>query len=110
MHGELGSLVVPDPNQFSGAVRLQVTAEQGDWRELEASAGYVDSARGVGLLDFVRATPARPARASGEMALHTLEVMMALLDSADQGRRVELTTTAARPLALELVPRSEWIR
>ena len=67
----------------------------------------------IGLIDLVTSE----GRASGYLALHVLEVMTALLDSAAEGRRIALTTTMlhARGLIVELNPimrpvieHSEW--
>ena len=107
VHGELGSLIVPDPNQFAGEVQLHLLGD-GGWRTLDPSAGYVDAQRGVGLLDFLDAGPTRPARAGGELALHSMEIMTGLLRSAKEGTRVDLTTTATRPDPVPLTPLSEW--
>jgi len=109
VHGEAGSLVVPDPNTFAGDVRLFRVGDD-DWRTLAPSAGYLDSARGVGLIDLVTATPERPARASGAVALHVLEAMTALLESARSGARIALETTVERPLLVPLTARDEWLR
>lgn len=103
VHGETGTLTVPDPNRFDGSPALFALGGSG-WTPLPASAGYVDGARGVGLLDFL----AGPGRASGEVALHVLEVMTALLRSAEEGRRIDLTTTAERPSPVPLTPAEQW--
>ena len=102
VHGVDGSLIVPDPNIFDGDVQLHPRGDS--WQTLEPSAGYVDSGRGIGLLDFV----AGPARASGAIALHVLEIMTALSDSAASGVRVALHTTAERPSLVPLTPASDW--
>ena len=107
VHGETGTLAVPDPNGFDGAVRLFELGGT-EWRTLEPSAGYVDGARGVGLLDFVAADARRVPRAGGEFALHVLETMSAVLRSAAEGRRIELTTTAQRPAPVPLTAVAEW--
>jgi len=107
VHGEKGTLAVPDPNRFEGEVRLFELGAT-EWRTLERSAGYVDGSRGLGLLDFVTADAQRPPRASGEVALHVLEAMTALLQSAAEGRRIELTTTVERPPAVPLTPLAAW--
>ncbi|MFC5218398.1 Gfo/Idh/MocA family protein [Streptomyces coerulescens] len=107
VHGETGTLAVPDPNRFDGEVRLFALGDT-QWRRQPVSAGYVDGARGVGLLDFVTAGPRRAPRASGELALHVLETMTALLRSAREGRRIELTTSARPPVSVPLTPAGEW--
>ncbi|MDH6553151.1 putative dehydrogenase [Streptomyces sp. SAI-208] len=107
VHGESGTLSVPDPNIFDGEVRLlELGGDQ--WRTLPPSAGYVGAGRGVGLLDFVAADGERAPRASGELALHVLETMTALLRSAAEGRRIELSTSVARPAPVPLTSAEEW--
>ena len=107
VHGSAGSLAVPDPNVFDGRVRLSESAATG-WRALETSAGYVGGGRGLGLLDLIAAGDGRGPRAGGDLALHVLEAMDALLRSAAEGRRVELTTTVERPPPVPLTPEADW--
>jgi predicted dehydrogenase len=107
VHGETGTLAVPDPNHFDGEVRLFALGGTG-WRVLEPRAGYASGSRGVGLIDFVTADGQRPPRASGELALHVLESMTAVLRSAAEGRRIELTTMAERPAPVPLTQVEDW--
>ncbi len=72
-----------------------------------ASAGYAGGGRGIGLLDQIAAN-GRPPRAGGELALHVLEAMTALLRSAAEGRRIELTTSSERPAPVPLTPFEKW--
>jgi predicted dehydrogenase len=101
IHGETGSLSVPDPNMFSGDVLFCPLGSR-DWQLVGDRAGYVDAARGIGLLDMLAAATDAEVRASGRLALHTLEVMSAVLASAHAGARVELETTVERPLLVPL--------
>ncbi|EGX54692.1 dehydrogenase [Streptomyces zinciresistens K42] len=109
VHGASGSLAVPDPNRFDGEVR-HFALGGGSWRTLPPSAGYAGASRGVGLLDFVAADGHRAPRASGELALHVLETMTALLRSCAEGRRIELTTSARPPAPVPLTPSGNWPR
>lgn len=102
VQGVDGSLIVPDPNNFAGDVQLH--ARGGSWETLEPSAGYVDSGRGIGLLDLV----AGEGRASGAMALHVLEIMTALAASAVSGVRESLRSTVERPALVPLTPAEAW--
>ena len=62
VHGEAGTLAVPDPNYFDGEVRLFALGDT-EWRALEPRAGYAEASRGIGLIDLVRADDrASPAR------------------------------------------------
>ncbi len=103
VHGTTGSLSVPDPNHFSGAVELySATAADDGWVDIGATAGYVDSGRGYGLADLALAVAEdRPHRAGDELALHVLEIMEAVQQAADTHASVELTTTCDRPAAVE---------
>ncbi|MFY1701861.1 Gfo/Idh/MocA family protein [Micromonospora sp. WMMA1923] len=107
VHGVDGSLAVPDPNHFDGAVRLFTLGGTG-WHVLEPRAGYVEASRGIGLLDAVTADGRRPPRAGGDVGLHVLDTMTTLLRAAAEGRRIELTTTADRPLPVPLTPAEQW--
>ncbi|WP_431910109.1 Gfo/Idh/MocA family protein [Micromonospora carbonacea] len=107
VHGETGTLAVPDPNNFDGEVRLFALGG-GGWRALPPGAGYVDGARGVGLIDAVTADGRRAPRAGGDVALHVLDTMTALLRSAAEGRRIELTTAVERPPLVPLTPAEQW--
>lgn len=102
VHGTEGSLIVPDPNGFAGEVRVHPRG--GEWDVLEPSAGFEDSGRGVGLIDFARGE----GRADGAMALHVLEVMSALSTSARSGVREALSTTVERPTRVPLTAASVW--
>ena len=107
VHGETGTLAVPDPNDFDGEVRLFALGGTG-WRVLEPRAGYAQASRGIGLIDLVRADGQRPPRAGGDVALHVLETMTTLLRSAAEGRRIELTTVAERPEPVPLTAVEAW--
>src|SRR6185312_8342203 len=72
VHGETGTLAVPDPNTFDGDVRVFPLGGTG-WRVLEPRAGYVEGSRGIGLIDLVSADGQRSPRAGGDVALHVLE-------------------------------------
>lgn len=97
VYGESGSLGVPDPNGFDGPVNVRRAGET-DWTEVAPLAGYVDGGRGIGLADLARAVAAgEPHRASGELALHVLDVMESVIAAAHSGQAVELATTCERP-------------
>ncbi|GHE03260.1 Gfo/Idh/MocA family protein [Streptomyces alanosinicus] len=95
VHGTDASLSVPDPNVFDGPVEIH----RGDgWETLPVSAGYRGAGRGVGLADLAEALPAgRAHRASAELAAHVLDIMLTLMDAAEQGRALPVTSTCERP-------------
>jgi predicted dehydrogenase len=78
--GTEATLAVPDPNQFDGDLRVR-RADDGEWTVVAARGAA--AGRGSGVVDMVRAIASgRPHRASGEMALHVLEMMTAIERSA----------------------------
>jgi predicted dehydrogenase len=111
IHGDRGSLRLPDPDTFGGTVSL---SERGAaWRDVptgESLHGRINwpfdaprlaNYRMLGVADFARAvaTGGTP-RASGALALHVLEIMEGILASAEQGSPVTLPDAAVRPAAL----------
>ncbi|WP_405372025.1 MULTISPECIES: Gfo/Idh/MocA family protein [unclassified Microbacterium] len=106
VHGEAGSIQVPDPNMFEGAVRLQTLGDR-EWRLVEPSAGYAASGRGVAVIDAVRSEEGP--RAGGELALHVLDVMESVLRSSREQRRLEIGTSVVRPSLVPLTPRERWL-
>ncbi len=129
LYGAGGSLQAPDPNQFSGATRLN---EGNDWRTIgdeppprkldaatiaaalqkmgqgidpltggpigpETAFRFGDS-RGLGLLDLAAAIKeGRAPRASGQLAAHVLETLLALEASANGAGRIAIKSRVDRP-------------
>jgi predicted dehydrogenase len=78
--GTEATLAVPDPNRFDGDLRVR-RARETEWTVIP-SAGAA-AGRGIGVVDMARAIRrGEPHRASGEMALHVLEMMTAIKWSA----------------------------
>nr|WP_277343633.1 Gfo/Idh/MocA family oxidoreductase [Microbacterium excoecariae] len=99
--GTEGALRIPDPNFFTGAVRLaQTTAETAregtPWRDLPVEG--VQGGRGLGIADMAEAIREdRPHRASGEMGLHVLETLLAIEESTRSGAIERVASRVARP-------------
>ncbi|WP_156759076.1 Gfo/Idh/MocA family protein [Microbacterium karelineae] len=104
IHGETGTLSVPDPNRFDGEVRVRPPGDR-EWSPVEERAGYEGAGRGIGVIDHLRTGSGR---ASGEIALHVLEIMTALAESARGGRRIDLTTAPDRPSVVPFTPLGSW--
>ena len=101
IYGTEGSVKVPDPNGFGGTVMLSTPAD--DWEEVPLTHGYTDGNRGIGVADMAYALRfGRPHRASGEMALHVLDIMQAFHEASDTGRCIELKTTCERPAQMPI--------
>lgn len=96
LYGAEGSMTIPDPNYFGGDVEL---LEGEDWVAQALTHDRADdNYRGLGLSDMAAAIiENRPHRASGDLALHVLEVLEGLETAATRGAVIEMTTTCARP-------------
>jgi predicted dehydrogenase len=98
IHGSEGSLSVPDPNMFSGAVKLY---RDGKWEEVPLTHGYADNSRGIGVADMAYAIgEGRPHRASGELTFHVLDAMHGFLDASQSGKHYLMESQGVRPEAL----------
>lgn len=112
LHGTEASLMVPDPNYFGGALALvggggretvdtaNVPFGRLNWREPRGAT--IANYRGLGLADMLDGVAhGRPARASGALALHVLDVLLAIVRSAEEGRFVEVESSIERPAPLD---------
>lgn len=131
IYGTKATLCIPDvdpldgPNLFGGPVLL-MRAERCRWRGLPRpdalpeweevpvrhrfnETSHRANSRGIGLVDMAYAIrDGREPRAGGEMALHSVETMSALLESARDHRFVTVTGSFRRPEPLpENFPESE---
>lgn len=100
IYGSDATLIVPDPNRFGG--QIQILPKGGEWADVATDMPYADANhRGIGLADMALALrDGRPHRASGELALHVLEVIEAFEKSAAAGRRIVIESSATRPAPL----------
>lgn len=101
VHGETGSLAVPDPNHFAGEVQLS-RLHSDEWETLPKSAGYRDAGRGFGVADLALTPPGEEPRAGGALAYHVLDILESVLTSAADDRGVRVTSTARRPAPVVL--------
>lgn len=96
VYGSEGTLFVPDPNEFSGAIRLY-RPEDKVLRELPLMYDYRENSRALGLADMAGALlTGRPLRAGWTQTLHVLEVMAAFEKSAGLGRTLDIETEFER--------------
>jgi predicted dehydrogenase len=100
IYGSDGTLSLPDPNTFYGPVRVRGAADE-TWREVPLTHGYQENSRGIGVIDLAAALrTGRPARASGDLAFHVLDIMHAAHDASNQGRHIDLASSCERPAPL----------
>jgi len=96
--GTEGTIVLPDPNTFEGESTL--------WRfgsDEPTTIPAVGSTfgRGSGVLDLARAIRSdAPERASGAVAAHVLDVLLAISQAAEQGALVDVESTVAKPVPI----------
>jgi predicted dehydrogenase len=80
--GTEATMAIPDPNRFDGDIKIHGLGRDGDWETIP-SAG-ASAGRGLGVLDLARGLRrGQPPRASGELAGHVLEVMVAVQASLE---------------------------
>jgi len=102
IHGEHGSLQVPDPNGFDGPVYMNRPGIE-DWQSVPLSHGYTDNMRVIGVVDMAYAIRYnRINRCSGTLAYHVLDVMEAFGESAANSKHIILESTTSQPAALPL--------
>ena len=100
IHGTEGSLSLGDPNRFDGEVRLRRLGSDA-WDDIP-SRFPTDVERGIGLADMVDAIRSgRPHRASGELAYHVLDVLLALEEATTTGRTEAISSRVERPASLD---------
>jgi predicted dehydrogenase len=91
VHGTESSLLLPDANGLGGDVKIR--SGRSEWELVERGPRRALDRRGIGLHDLVEAVnEGRPHRASGELALHVLEALHAVLRSAEEGVTVDVSS------------------
>ncbi|MDQ8738158.1 Gfo/Idh/MocA family oxidoreductase [Paenibacillus sp. LHD-38] len=102
VYGSTGTLLVPDPNNFNGQIKL-TRAGTNEWSDIPLAYGYTENARGVGAADMAKAIQTgRKHRANGELAYHVLEAMHGFHDASEQGVHYVMKSTCERPAPLPL--------
>jgi len=97
IYGTEATLSVPDPNGFGGTVRIKRAGEE-VWTEVPHTHPYPDNSRGLGVWDMAQAIDeGRPHRASAEVAMHVVDIISAVDESASEGRAIKLGSVPARP-------------
>ena len=102
LHGDNGSLQVPDPNTFGGPVKLS-QVQQGSWHEEELVGPYTGNMRGIGAADLAYAlVNGRPHRCHSDLAFHVLDVMQTLHEASAQEKSLTIASSCDRPAPLPL--------
>ena len=100
IYGTEGTLSVPDPNCFDIRPKIRRLGET-EFTEVPFTHGYSVNSRGIGVAEMAVATRlGRPHRASGDLALHVLELMHGFHISSDTQRHYTLESSVTIPEAL----------
>ncbi|MDC0058259.1 Gfo/Idh/MocA family oxidoreductase [Pelagibacteraceae bacterium] len=109
LYGLEGSLIIPDPNFFSGDILI--SKKDGDWTKInndqmllgipnqsENNGKKIANYRGIGLSDMIDAIDNhRQARCSLDLAFHVLEVMEGIIKSSINRNIYNVTTKPNQP-------------
>jgi predicted dehydrogenase len=99
--GTEGTMIIPDPNMFTGDVKItrapaiSAIAEDPQWENVEVTGMYAE--RGLGVLDLARAsrTGGQPL-ASGELGFHVLDTLVAIDEAITEERVVHVNSRIDR--------------
>jgi len=111
-YGSEGSMLVPDPNFFAGVI--QYSTRDGDYVSVDTAGAPFGEAnwpwsgpatranyRMLGVADLVDAARSkREPRCSGRLAAHVVEVMEAILTSAEKRSFIKIKSAVERPAPL----------
>ena len=113
LYGLEGSMIVPDPNFFSGDILLSKKDE--DWQTInndsmllgipnktDNDGSKIANYRGIGLSDMIDAiNNQRQARCSLDLAMHVLEVMEGIITSSELNEVYHLKSKPIQPKFLD---------
>ncbi len=101
IYGSEGTLFVPDPNTFSGPVKL-FRPEDGEVREIPLVFDYAENSRALGLDDMaVAIRTGRAARADYNQTFHVLDIMTGFERSAQSDAWIDMSTKYIRKPAMK---------
>ncbi len=113
IYGTKGNIQVPDPNAFSGDIKIKIKEKNspdaaenfggGDWILIDSPYDiYLENCRGAGLADMAKALEEKrmPRASAALQTLHVLEVLTAVSRSSAEGREITITSPfeAQKPL------------
>jgi predicted dehydrogenase len=112
VYGSAGVLSFPNPNNFGDPayIRAYDDTDRTELPDSRQPADWPRNLRGLGVAEMAIAlTAGRTPRAAGDLAVHVVDIVAGLVESADTGRRVTLTTTCAAPEPMPAELRKELI-
>jgi predicted dehydrogenase len=97
IYGTEGTMLVPDPNGYNGAIQIRKKHES-EWRKQPITFGYTENSRGIGVSDMAHAIlQGDKHKANEEVGFHVLDIMHSILESAKKGSQIELQSTCEKP-------------
>ena len=113
LYGLEGSMIVPDPNFFSGDILMSHKEE--DWQVInndkmllgipnktDNNGDKIANYRGIGLSDMINAiSNKRQSRCSLDLAVHVLEAMEGIIKSSDERVIYNMKTKPNQPVFLD---------
>ena len=113
LYGLDGSMIIPDPNFFSGDILI--SKKEADWQiinndnmllgspnKTDNDGSKIANYRGIGLSDMIDGIKnKRQARCSLDLSLHVLEVMEGILKSSKEKKIYSLKTRPLQPKILD---------
>ncbi len=113
LYGLEGSLIMPDPNFFSGDILL--SSKNSEWQKInnddmllgvpnkvDTNGIKIANYRGIGLSDMINSISNKIIpRCSLDLSLHVLEVMEGIIKSSDTKSLVEIDTKPDKPKFLD---------
>ena len=113
LYGLEGSMIVPDPNFFSGDILISHKEE--DWQVInndkmllgipnktDNNGDKIANYRGIGLSDMINAiSNKRQSRCSLDLAVHVLEAMEGIIKSSDERVIYNMKTKPNQPVFLD---------
>lgn len=104
IYGSEGTLLVPDPNEFGGPVRLY-HGRDGVMRDMPLLFDYAENSRALGLADMAKSLESgRPCRVTYRQTLHVLEILTSFEKSSELGRTVALQSRFTREAPMQNNP------
>jgi predicted dehydrogenase len=96
--GTEGTLIVPDPNAFTGEVKITRAAglamirQEPEWETVPITGAL--AGRGLGVLDMARSIRSHTQHlASGELGNHVLDILVSIEEAIESRRTVEVAST-----------------
>jgi predicted dehydrogenase len=101
VYGEKGSLIFPDsPGLYYGELLISRFGDS-EWHSCPQLNEYANFTRGIGIADMVRGIQTNtPHRANLELAYHTIDVMLAFEESAEEGVKKMIASKCKKPTGL----------